>query len=229
MQPENSNTQPSQIPQNQDNATTPPQSPQEQTSPEPNRVKGILSLIGFIAGVLIAAFLINQFIFQSYFVDGTSMTPTLQNNDRLIIEKVSRSFSLVTGRAYIPARGQIVVLDSSLLGTNGQEQQLIKRVIGLPGETVIIKDGVVTIKNAQNPNGFNVDNALGLELEETYSKDPIEVTIPEDQVYVLGDNRGQNGSHDSRLFGPVESKKLEGRLWARVLPLTQAQVFAIAW
>lgn len=192
----------------------------------PSKVRGFLSFILFIAGVLLAAFLINQFIFQSYFVDGTSMTPTLQNNDRLIIEKVSRSFSAIQGKAYIPERGQIVVLDSSLIGADGHEEQLIKRVIGLPGETVIIDGGIVTIKNTQKPNGFNVNTELGLILEPTFSDERIEVTVPQNHVYVMGDNRVQYGSQDSRFFGPVGAEKLEGRLWARVLPLDQAQLFS---
>ncbi|HEU5187114.1 MAG TPA: signal peptidase I [Candidatus Saccharimonadales bacterium] len=192
----------------------------------PSRLKGFLSFVLFIAGVLLTAFLINQFVFQSYFVDGTSMTPTLQNNDRLIIEKVSRSFNAVQGKAYIPERGQIVVLDSSLIGADGHEEQLIKRVIGLPGETVIIEDKIVTIKNAESPQGFNVDSALGLVLEPTYAPERIEVTVPENHVYVMGDNRVQNGSYDSRAFGPVAAEKLEGRLWSRVLPINQAQLFS---
>lgn len=237
MQPQDQNSQqpasqPPQVP------TPPPEQPQ---SVEPlnnqtivmepqktNKLKGFLSFVLFIAGVLLTAFLINQFIFQSYFVDGTSMTPTLQNNDRLIIEKVGRSFNRIQGKPYIPGRGQIVVLDSSLIGVNGQEEQLIKRTIGLPGETVIVEDGKVTIKNAESPNGFNVDDALGLRLDATYSDERIEITIPEGHVYVMGDNRTQNGSYDSRAFGPVASEKLEGRLWARVLPLTTAQLFGQA-
>lgn len=192
----------------------------------PSKLKGFLSFTLFIVGVLVTAFLINQFIFQSYFVDGTSMTPTLQNNDRLIIEKVSRSFSAIQGKPYIPNRGQIVVLDSSLVGVNGQEEQLIKRVIGLPGETIIIENNIVTIKNAASPQGFNVDVALGLVLEPTYSSERIEITVPENHVYVMGDNRAQGGSSDSRLFGPVAAEKLEGRLWARVLPIDQAELFS---
>ncbi|HVI69205.1 MAG TPA: signal peptidase I, partial [Magnetospirillaceae bacterium] len=107
------------------------------------RIKGIASFLFFTAGIFIAAFLINQFIFQSYYVEGTSMTPTLQNNDRLIISKVERSLAVVQGQPYIPQRGQIVVLDSSIVGINGQKEQLIKRVIGLPGDHIHIESGAV--------------------------------------------------------------------------------------
>ncbi len=189
------------------------------------QIKGALSLVAFVAGVLLAAFLINQFVFQSYFVEGTSMVPTLQNNDRLIIEKVGKTWDQLTGQPYIPNRGDIVVLDSSIVTANGSIEQLIKRVIGLPGETVRVDNGTVTVYNSQEPGGFNVDERLGLHLEQTYSPSPQEFKVPEGKVFVMGDNRTQNGSHDSRAFGAVASKDLEGRLWARILPVNQAKVF----
>lgn len=191
-----------------------------------DRYKGFFSLAFFVVGVLIAAFVIQHTIFQSYYVDGTSMTPTLRNNDWLVIEKVSRTGALATGHSYIPQRGQIVVLDSSLVAANGSHEQLVKRVIGLPGDTVSIGyDGVVKITNAENPNGFDVDSQLGLELQPTYVSSPMQVTVPQGQVFVMGDNRGENGSYDSRAFGPIDTSKLQGRLWARVLPVDQAKVF----
>lgn len=190
-----------------------------------HRLKSFVSFLCFIGGIFVAAFLINQFIFQSYYVDGTSMTPTLADQDRLIIDKVERTIAHAQGQPYIPKRGQIVVLDSSIVGLNGQREQLIKRVIGLPGDTIIIKDGSVTIKNVANPDGFNPEKQLGLSLKPTYVDAPLELTVPAGQVFVMGDNRGQNGSHDSRAFGPVESAKIEGRLWARILPLEQAKLF----
>jgi signal peptidase I len=191
-----------------------------------SRIKGILSLLVFAAGILVAAFLINQFIFQSYYVEGTSMTPTLQNNDRLIISKVEHTLATIQGKPYIPNRGQIVVLDSSIVGLNGQKEQLIKRVVGLPGERIHIESGTVIITNAQNPNGFDVTKQLGLtNLQATYSDGVIDITVPQGQVYVMGDNREQGGSYDSRSFGPIDGNKIQGRLWARILPLENAQLF----
>lgn len=190
-----------------------------------SQLKGFASFVAFIGGVLLAAFLINQFVFQSYFVEGTSMVPTLHNNDRLIIEKVGKTASAIQGKPYIPERGDIVVLDSSIVDATGAHEQLIKRVIGLPHETVRIDDGKVIVINAQEPEGFDVDERLGLDLEQTYSPGPQVFMVPEGSVFVMGDNRTQNGSHDSRAFGPVSADKLEGRLWARILPIDQARVF----
>ena len=186
-----------------------------------NRLKSLLSIVVFVAAIFVAAFLINQFIFQSYYVEGTSMTPTLQNNDRLIISKVERSIAAITGHPYIPERGQIVVLDSSIVGLNGQKEQLIKRVIGLPGDRIHIDNGIVTITNSQHPNGYDVTQALGLtNLQPTYTDTPIDLTVPTGQVYVMGDNREQGGSYDSRVFGPIDgdkSKAVCGRGYCRLI------------
>lgn len=187
--------------------------------------KTFFSIVAFVATVVIAATLINHFVFQSYYVDGSSMTPTLQNEDRLIIDKVSKTFASFQGKPYTPKRGDIVVLDSSILDRYGHEEQLIKRVIGLPGDTVIIRDGTVTVKNQTSPDGFDIDKELGLQLEATYSDKPIHITVPENNIYVLGDNRGINGSFDSRSFGPTPVSNVQGRLAARIFPFDQARAF----
>jgi len=189
-------------------------------------MKAFLSVVAFVGGVIVAAILINHFVFQSYYVDGTSMTPTLRNNDRLIIDKVERTVALAGGKHYIPKRGQIVVLDSSLVDRTGHNEQLIKRVIGLPGETIDIKtDGTVTIHSKERPEGFDPDQELDLHLATTYVESALSVTIPDNEVFVMGDNREPGGSFDSRSFGPVESDKIQGRLIARIFPLNETKIF----
>ena len=191
-----------------------------------SRLKSLVSIAGFIGAIFLAAFLINQFIFQSYYVEGTSMTPTLQNNDRLIISKVERTLAAVQGKPYIPERGQIVVLDSSIVGLNGQKEQLIKRAIGLPGDHIHIEGGNVIITNSQHPSGYDITKDLGLtNLQATYVDSPIDLTVPAGQVFVMGDNREQGGSYDSRVFGPIDGDKIQGRLWGRILPLDKAQLY----
>ena len=187
--------------------------------------KSFLSLVSFGATVVIVAMLINHFVFQSYYVDGSSMVPTLENEDRLIIDKVGKTIANVQGKPYLPARGDIVVLDSAILDRYGHNEQLIKRVVGLPGDTVIIREGTVTIKNSENPTGFDLDKQLGLQVEPTYSEAPIEIKVPENSVYVLGDNRGLNGSFDSRAFGPTAASNIQGRLSARIFPFDRAKAF----
>ena len=150
------------------------------------------------------------------------MTPTLQNNDRLIIDKVDKTAAEIAGKPYIPARGQIIVIDSSVSSlTQERGEQIIKRVIGLPGDHVHIENGVVTIMNAAHPKGFDVNKALGLHLDPTTldSGDTFDYNVGSGEVFVLGDNRGPGGSYDSRYFFGVSSDKIIGRLWLRVMPL----------
>jgi signal peptidase I len=192
-----------------------------------NILRGILSLAVFVAVVFGAATALNSFVFQSYYVDGLSMTPTLENNDRLLISKVERTQSQMQQHAYLPNRGQIVVLDSSVSPlTAAKGEQLIKRVIGLPGDKIQIREGRVIIVNKENPGGFIVDDSLGLNLSPTYvENDFASYSVPDGSVFVMGDNRGAGGSYDSRAFGPVTSDKILGRLWLRILPLTKTGVF----
>lgn len=180
-----------------------------------------LSTIALFAGAFIVALLLNAFVFQSYEVDGSSMEPTLQNNDRLIIYKFERTIASVTGHAYIPNRGDVIVFHKP----NGTSDQLIKRVIGLPGDRVLVKDGKVTVFNSENPQGFNPDDApYGLELPETSGN--VDVTVGENEVFVCGDNRIPGASLDSRsVLGNVPVEFIVGKLVLRYIPVGNYKVF----
>lgn len=177
-----------------------------------------------VAGSVTVALLLNLFVFQSYYVDGESMSPTLHTDNRLIVSKLERTLARLNNKPYVPQRGQIVVLNGKASpSTTTQAPELIKRVIGIPGDTVTINNGVVTIKNNTNPE-FNVDETLGLNLDPTYSEG-LTITIPEGKVFVLGDNRSRGESLDSRSFGLVDTSLIDGRLWARIMPFSQRRVF----
>lgn len=187
-------------------------------------LRSFLSFAGFVVAVVVLAVLINMYLFQSYYVDGTSMTPTLQSNDRLIIDKIPKTIADITGKPLIPKRGSIMVFNSPLIGADGKPEQLIKRIIGLPGERVVVSNGVITIYNKQNPKGFNVDKALGLHLAPSYGD--VDEVVPKNQFFVCGDNRGPDGSYDSRVgLGTIPSNQLVGQLLVRVLPLNKAKLF----
>jgi signal peptidase I len=159
----------------------------------------ILSII--IAAVI--AFSIKAFVFDIIEVSGTSMVPTLHHNDTLAIEKIS----LYT---HSLQRGEIVIFDPGSKGVG----IYIKRIIGLPGDTVEIKDGYVSVN--------------GQRLEENYLR-PGTVTeagneggtikVPDGEIYVLGDNR--EISEDSRYIGTVPIKSLKGHALYRVFPFNQ--------
>lgn len=178
-----------------------------------------------VVGSIVVAILLNLFVFQSYYVDGESMSPTLHTDNRLIISKLERTLANLDSTVYIPKRGQIVVLSGKVSpATQTQAPELIKRVVGIPGDTLTIKNGFVTIKNSTTAE-FNVDTALGLTLAPTYAEVDFTVFIPAGKVFVLGDNRTRGGSLDSRSFGLVDTSLIDGRLWTRIMPFDQRRVF----
>ncbi|MBL8159886.1 signal peptidase I [Candidatus Saccharibacteria bacterium] len=190
-----------------------------------SRLRSALANLGLIGCVVGIALFINTFLLQSYYVEGTSMAPTLHNNDRLIVDKASASAAHITGKPYQPQRGDIVIVDSRIRDQNGEYEQLIKRVVGLPGERLAISDGKIMVYNKEHPEGFDVDKQLGLELDPTFTPSLIDLTIPKGEVFVVGDNRQAGGSLDSRIFGPVKLDTLDGRLMARIFPLSGKTFF----
>lgn len=181
-------------------------------------LRSIFSTIGLIILAPILALLISAFVLQSYQVDGQSMEKTLQNNDRLIVNKLPRTLSRIGGHAYIPKRGDIIIFNQSGLNAGfGGQKQLIKRVVGLPGERVIIKDGVITVYNKAQPDGFKPDFSGLYHIDAVSTPGNVDVELSDNQLFVCGDNR--TNSEDSRYFGPIEAKNIVGRLSIRVLPL----------
>jgi signal peptidase I len=189
--------------------------------------RDFFSTIAILATALAVALLLITYVFRSYEVDGPSMQNTLHNDDKLIIWKVPRTWARITGHNYIPKRGDIIVFTESGLAAYGQTntKQLIKRVIGLPGERVVVANGVYTIYNKQYPNGFDPDKTLpyfkGTTVPVTSGN--LDVTLGPNQIFVSGDNRPD--SLDSRAFGPVNANQIIGQLVIRVFPLSSIKVF----
>lgn len=188
-------------------------------------LRDALSIITVLIAALILAWGLISFVFQSYQVDGPSMQTTLQNSDHLVVWKVPRTLARVTGHAYIPNRGDIIVFNEPGLADYGQgsNKQLIKRVIGLPGDRVVVKDGVITIYNKQHPSGFDPDKTMPYGKVIPTTSGNIDLTLGSSQIFVCGDNRPD--SLDSRVFGPVDVNNVVGKLVLRVLPLNEAKVF----
>lgn len=203
--------------------TPPPSSPGPSKS---GRLRSILSTLLILLIAPLLAVFITAFVFQSYQVDGQSMETTLQNNDRLIIWKVARTWARLTNNDYIPKRGDVVVfIKKGLYESSGtKEKQLIKRVIALPGERVVIKDGKMTVFNTEHPDGFSPDATLpyGKVITGT-TEGNVDLTVPAGEIFACGDNR--SNSLDSRFFGPVPEKDIVGKLAARILPLNKAEKF----
>jgi signal peptidase I len=183
------------------------------------------STVAILAGALLVALLIITFVFRSYQVDGPSMEATLQNDDKLIIWKVPRTWARVTGHDYIPDRGDIIVFTQSGLGQFNQQdtKQLIKRVIGLPGDRVVVHDGRYTIYNKAHPHGFDPDASLPYGKDIPPTQGNIDVRLGKHQLFVSGDNRPD--SLDSRSFGPINADQIIGKLIVRVFPLGSTKIF----
>ncbi len=206
----------------------PPSQPEEDSFDSPPDREGLKSIISTVLILLAApliALCLTAFVFQSYEVDGPSMQTTLENKDRLIVLKTPRTWAKITRSNYIPARGDIIIFSKA--GTidigHTREKQLIKRVIGLPGERVVVDNGEVTVYNKEHPEGLQPDKAMSYGSVIGFTSGQVDMVVPEGQVFVCGDNR--SNSLDSRAFGAVESKDIIGKLAVRILPLSKAQRF----
>ncbi len=154
-----------------------------------------------IAVVIVIPF--RLFIAQPFIVDGASMDPTFRNSQYLIVDEFTYHFNT-------PERGSVLIFKYP----KDPKKFFIKRVIGLPGETVNITNGEVTIVNTENPNGLKlVEPYIVYKKEDSHS-----VKLGEGEYFVMGDNRA--GSADSRIWGPVPEKNIVGRPILRVWPLS---------
>lgn len=196
-------------------------SPVEKKKKKQSGWRGFLSTFLLIGGALVVAVFINQFIFQSYEVDGSSMEPSLRNKDRLIIWKLPRTWSRITGNDFSPQRGDVIVFHKP----DGSNEQLIKRVIGLPGERVTVSNDIITVYNKEYPNGFQPDSApYGKSLSPTAGN--VDVSVNEGEVFVSGDNRTPGASLDSRSsLGNVDMDLIVGKLVLRLYPFQNIDTF----
>jgi signal peptidase I len=150
-------------------------------------------------GLALAIFLLLQTTIQSSIVEGSSMQPGLENNQRLIVVKAVYYFRE-------PQRGDIIIIHPP----NQPEKQWVKRVIGMPGDTVEIKDHIVYVNGAALTEPYIKD-------EPNYTMKPY--TVEENHYFVLGDNR--NNSTDSHYRWTVDKKSVVGEAWLRFWPLNQ--------
>ncbi|MEK7496970.1 MAG: signal peptidase I [Patescibacteria group bacterium] len=158
---------------------------------------------------------IRYFLVQPFYVKGASMEPNFTDHDYLLIDEISYRF-----RA--PERGEVVVFRYP----KNPRDFYIKRVIGLPGERVVVRDTKVLVGKGDElkelaENYLDV-NYIGGQINTNY----LDVTLGADQYYVLGDNR--RASSDSRSFGPITKRDLIGRSWVRAWPFNRWKVFGSA-
>jgi signal peptidase I len=185
------------------------------------------AILSWVILPLLVVFVIHTFIFQPYRVSGTSMFPYLEDSNYLVISKVEQTFvslqHLLGNKSvgYLPKRGQIIVLRYPKDPT----QTFVKRVVGLPGDRVVIKDGEVNVYNFAHPEGFNPD----IPYEPVYTKTDVDtdVTVNPNEVFVLGDNRLPGKSSDSRYWGQLPSSDIIGPAVLRLWPVDQFKVLPL--
>lgn len=169
----------------------------------------VLQIVIISAAIIIP---IRYFLIQPFYVKGASMEPNFYDHEYLIIDELSY-------RLREPVRGEIVVFRYP----RDPSQYFIKRVVGLPGETVEVTGGQVVIYNDAHPNGEPLDEDVYLDDALTQGKKKI--ALAADEYFVMGDNRDE--SLDSRSFGPVKRSEIVGRVWVRGLPLTRLGTFDV--
>lgn len=198
--------------------TTPENSPPPLPDPhisEPSLASSLgYSTLEFLKIFIIAALIIlpiRLFVIQPFYVKGQSMEPNFHDNEYLIIDKLSPRF-----RAY--ERGEVVVLRFP----RPQAPYLIKRIVGLPGERVVLFGDTIRIFNSQHPKGMQLN-----ESDYTPRHMPnqhIDQILADDEYFILGDNRPN--SIGSQTFGPIKGGQIVGRVSFRGLPFDKIKVFS---
>lgn len=187
-------------------------------------MKDILGILGFLLVVAIGAFLINSFLFRSFDVTGPSMEETLRTGDRVIVNRLPYTKALITGKPYIPERGQIIVFQNPATAGGQRDRFLVKRALAFPGERVVVEGGVLTVFNNENSQGFQPDKYLTG--PKAYSSGNIDTVVPEGELFVAGDNRTGNFSLDSRNgLGTVPFYLVQGPVDFRLFPFNQMRRF----
>ena len=161
-----------------------------------------------ISLLLVAPFRI--FVAQPFIVSGESMSTTFEPREYLVVDQL-------TYRRSEPVRGDVIIfkypLDASVY--------FVKRVIGLPGETVRIDQGVVTVQGKGSASPIRLDEPYVSSI--AVGQRPSETVLADDEYFVLGDNRKE--SSDSRVWGPLQRKFVVGRAFARIFPLARFDIF----
>lgn len=176
---------------------------------EKTTAQSFWELVRFAVIALLVVIPIRVFVAEPFVVSGSSMVPTFQDANYLIVDKISYKLGN-------PSRDDVVVFKYPKDTT----KYFIKRIIGLPGETVDVnsKENQVTITNKDHPDGFKLD--------QTFIKNiggiDAHVTLGSDEYFVMGDNRG--ASSDSRYWGTVKRSLLTGRAFLRLLPINEINI-----
>lgn len=169
----------------------------------PSFARNLLEWAAILAGALVVALVVTKFLVQAFFIPSASMFPTLEVDDRVLVNKLSYDLHEVN-------RGDLVVFERPPSEAESDIKDLIKRVVAVEGDTVVSQDGKLVV------NGVAMDEPYVAEGAETSGVEA--QTVPPGHVFVMGDNR--EDSRDSRFFGPLDEELIIGRAFVKVWPFT---------
>lgn len=172
------------------------------------KVSFLKDLLKYAVTALVVVVPIRTWVAQPFVVNGSSMDNTFKNGEYLIVDEISYRFKE-------PERGDVLVFKYP----EDPSKYFIKRLIGLPGETVTVRNDQVTIQNAANPDGFTLTEPYA----DSKTFGNVTITLDEDEYFVMGDNRVV--SLDSRIWGPLPKEDVVGRPVFRLLPFSRSGIF----
>lgn len=185
----------------------------------PSRTRSLVEWVVVIAGAVIVALVIKTFLIQAFYIPSRSMEPTLEINDRVLVNKLSYDLHDVN-------RGDIVVFERPESERGSDIKDLIKRVIALPGEQVVVRDDAVFVDGQRLVEPYLAPGTTTTNGPAEPWRCTVEqpCVVPEESVWVMGDNRAD--SRDSRFFGPIAEDAIVGRAFVRIWPLDRIGFFS---
>ncbi len=176
---------------------------------EPESTKGFfMEIFRFTLLAILIVAPIRFFIAQPFIVKGESMDPTFADGQYLIVDEL-------TYRMHDPERGDVIVFKYP----KDPKKYFIKRIVGLPGETVKIENGKVSVSSPSSPSYILLDESY----IENVSYETVTETLDQNEYFAMGDNR--SNSLDSRIWGPLQKENLIGRVLVRLFPFTKVELF----
>jgi signal peptidase I len=195
-----------------DDVATAVDDPAAAEAKEHDRVRSLVEWVAVIVGALVVALVVKTFLFQAFFIPSASMEPTLEEGDRVLVNKLSYDLHDIN-------RGDVVVfeLPEDKVGADGIKD-LIKRVVGLPGDVIETRDGIVYINDRRLDEPYLPEGTLTGDPSNGNNPAIERQTVPEGTIFVMGDNRAN--SHDSRYAdrGPIPIDSVVGRAFVLVWP-----------
>lgn len=179
------------------------------SAPAPKEEHFLVEIIRFTLVALLIVIPVRIFIAQPFIVQGASMSPTFETGQYLVVDQL-------TYRLEEPKRGDVIIFRYP----KDQSKFYIKRIIGIPGDTVMIDGTVVSIKNSDHPDGIVLDEPY---VQEMKPDTTLSETLGDHEYFVMGDNR--NASSDSRIWGVLRDNFIIGRAFIRLLPLNTLGIF----